>query len=60
MTLSMIRTRRPSRAGSDRPSPDTTPAVTEPASPIGLPTATTSCPIRRVSASPSGAAGAPG
>ena len=33
--------------------------VTEPARPIGLPTATTSWPIRRPSASPSGAAGAP-
>jgi hypothetical protein len=33
--------------------------VTEPASPIGLPTATTSWPICSRSASPSGAAGAP-
>ena len=50
---------RPSRAGIDRPSPLTTPAVTEPDSPIGLPTATTSWPIRSVSASPRSAAGAP-
>jgi hypothetical protein len=32
----------PDRVGSDRPSADTTPAVTVPAKPIGLPIATTS------------------
>ena len=42
----MMRTRRPARAGSDRPSADTTPAVTEPAKPCGLPIATTSWPTR--------------
>src|SRR5262249_5051887 len=43
------------RAGSDRPSALTTPAVTDPASPSGLPTATTSWPTLSVSASPSSA-----
>ena len=42
MTSSTTRAVRPSRVGSDRPSPLTTPAVTEPARPSGLPTATTS------------------
>src|SRR5690349_11436812 len=37
------------------PSAETTPAVTEPAKPFGLPIATTSCPTRRRSASPSSA-----
>src|SRR4051794_38207653 len=53
MTLSMIRLWRPTRAGSDRPSADTTPAVTDPANPCGLPIATTSWPTRSRSASPS-------
>ena len=48
MTSSTTRAVRPSRVGSDRPSPLTTPAVTEPASPSGLPTATTSWPTRSV------------
>ncbi|MPN41949.1 hypothetical protein SDC9_189504 [bioreactor metagenome] len=39
------------RTGSDRPRPLTTPAVTLPASPSGLPTATTRDPIRRSSTS---------
>jgi hypothetical protein len=43
------------RAGRDRPSALTTPAVTEPASPSGFPTATTSCPTTSWSASPSSA-----
>ena len=47
MTSSTTRAVRPSRVGSDRPSPLTTPAVTEPARPSGLPTATTSWPTRR-------------
>ena len=55
MTLSMMRPVRRVRAGSERPSADTTPAVTEPAKPCGLPIATTSWPTRRRSASPSGA-----
>jgi hypothetical protein len=38
--------------GKERPSALTTPAVTEPASPIGLPTATTSWPTRSRSAFP--------
>ena len=46
---------RPSRAGSERPSADTTPAVTEPAKPCGLPIATTSWPTRSAAASPSSA-----
>ena len=53
MTLSIVRTVSPARAGSERPSAETTPAVTEPAKPLGLPIATTSCPTRRRSASPS-------
>ena len=51
-------TRRPRAAvGSDRPSAETTPAVTDPVKPSGLPIATTSCPTRRSPASPSSAAG---
>src|SRR6185312_546101 len=57
MTSSTTRAVRPSRVGSERPSPLTTPAVTEPASPSGLPTATTSCPTRSVPASPRTAGG---
>jgi hypothetical protein len=57
MTSSTTRAVRPSRVGSDRPSPLTTPAVTDPASPSGVPTATTSWPTRRVLASPSSAGG---
>jgi hypothetical protein len=53
ITSSISRTAEPLRAGSDRPSPDTTPAVTDPASPSGLPTATTSWPTTRSSLSPS-------
>src|SRR5579871_5456073 len=40
------------RAGSERPSALTTPAVTDPARPSGLPTATTSWPTTSLSASP--------
>src|SRR2546428_485604 len=43
-------------AGSERPSADTPPAVTDPAKPFGLPIATTSWPTRSLSASPSSAA----
>ena len=56
ITLSIVRTVAASRAGSERPSAETTPAVTEPAKPCGLPIATTSWPTRSVSASPSAAA----
>ena len=56
MTFSTTRIVEPARAGSDRSSALTTPAVTEPARPIGLPTATTSSPTRSRSASPSSAA----
>src|SRR6478752_1274481 len=45
-------TTRPDFVGNDRPSPDTMPAVTLPARPSGLPTATTSWPTRRSSARP--------
>lgn len=45
-------TTRPERVGSDRPSAETTPAVTVPANPSGLPSATTSCPTRSRDASP--------
>ena len=45
MTLSTTRPRR--RVGSERPSAETTPAVTELPKPFGLPIATTSCPTRR-------------
>ena len=38
--------------GSERPSAETTPAVTEPLNPFGLPIATTSWPTRSCSASP--------
>src|SRR5438270_684707 len=57
MTSSTTRAVRPSRVGSDRPTPLTTPAVTEPARPSGLPTATTSCPTASVPASPRTAGG---
>ncbi len=57
MTSSIRRVAAPARAGSDRPSPDTTPAVTEPVSPSGLPTATTSWPTTSLSLSPSSAGG---
>ena len=53
ITSSIVRRVAPSRAGSERPSAETTPAVTEPANPCGLPIATTSWPTRRLSASPS-------
>src|ERR1700750_1588996 len=43
------------RAGRDQPSALTTPAVTDPASPSGLPTATTSWPTLSWSASPTSA-----
>ena len=49
----MTRTWSPERAGSERPSALTTPAVTLPASPSGLPMATTSWPTRSADASPS-------
>ena len=42
MTSSMMRTVPAARVGKERPSVLTTPAVTLPASPSGLPTATTS------------------
>jgi hypothetical protein len=42
ITSSMMRSVPPDRVGSERPSALTTPAVTLPASPSGLPTATTS------------------
>ena len=45
---------RPARVGNDRPSADTMPAVTLPAKPSGLPSATTSCPTRNRAASPRG------
>src|SRR4051794_22532734 len=57
MTSSTTRAVRPSRVGRERPSPLTTPAVTEPARPSGLPTATTSWPTRSPEASPSSAGG---
>src|SRR4051812_40054614 len=52
MTSSTTRAVRPSRVGSERPRPLTTPAVTDPARPSGLPTATTSWPTRSAPASP--------
>ena len=58
ITSSIIRVVPPSRAGSERPRADTTPADTEPVKPCGLPIATTSCPTRSSAASPSSAAGA--
>ena len=60
MTSSITRRLRPDQTGIERPSPLTTPAVTEPASPSGLPTAMTSWPTRRDSASPSSAGAAVG
>src|SRR5256886_5386457 len=42
----------PSAVASERPNPLTTPDVTEPEKPIGLPIATTSCPTRSWSALP--------
>src|SRR6266540_3908175 len=53
MTLSMMRPIRPLDAVNDLPSALTTPALTEPANPSGLPTAITSWPTRTSSASPS-------
>src|SRR5664279_5583373 len=50
-------TTRPARVGRERPSADTMPAVTLPASPSGLPNATTSCPTRSLAASPSSTGG---
>ena len=47
ITSSITRTCAPERAGSERPRALTTPAVTLPARPSGLPMATTSCPTRR-------------
>ena len=55
MTFSTMRPAEPARVGSERPSALTTPAVTEPAKPSGLPIATTSWPTRSRSASPSSA-----
>ena len=52
ITSSMSRAVLRPRAGRLRPSALTTPAVTDPARPSGLPTATTSEPTRRLSASP--------
>src|SRR5215472_8164008 len=60
ITSSIRRAAEPLRVGSDRPSALTTPAVTEPASPSGLPTATTSWPTTSSSASPSLAGGGVG
>jgi hypothetical protein len=56
ITFSTIRIAEPDRVGSERPSAETTPAVTEPAKPFGLPIATTSWPTCSRSASPSSAA----
>ena len=53
ITFSTRRVAEPVRVGRERPSAETTPAVTVPARPIGLPMATTSWPTRRESASPS-------
>lgn len=52
ITFSTSRPWAPDRAGMDRPSALTTPALTEPPNPRGLPTATTSWPTRKESASP--------
>src|SRR5580693_7541578 len=52
MTSSTIRTLSPARVGRERPRALTTPAVTVPARPSGLPTATTSCPTLSCDASP--------
>ena len=56
ITFSTSRLAWPSRAASERPRALTTPAVTEPAKPSGLPIATTSWPTRSRAASPNGAA----
>ena len=53
ITFSTSLPAEPVLVGSERPSAETTPAVTVPESPIGLPIATTSWPTRRESASPS-------
>ena len=42
VTFSTMRVADPERVGSERPRAETTPAVTEPAKPFGLPIATTS------------------
>ena len=60
MTSSITRRFRPDQTGMERPSPLTTPAVTEPESPSGLPTAMTSWPTRSNSASPISAGAAVG
>ena len=63
ITSSITRPAAPLRAGSDRPSALTTPAVTEPARPSGLPTATTSWPTTQavgVAELRPGRGGAPG
>src|SRR3984885_10903953 len=60
ITSSTSRAAAPLRVGSDRPTALTTPAVTEPARPSGLPTATTSWPTTSLSASQSSAAGSVG
>src|SRR5919106_4297350 len=52
MTFSTIRLAEPCLVGRARPTALTTPAVTEPGDPSGLPTATTSWPTRSRSASP--------
>src|SRR5262249_59532774 len=59
ITSSTSRPAEPLRVGRDRPRALTTPAVTDPASPSGFPTATTSWPTTSPSASPS-SAGRPG
>ena len=56
ITFSTRRLARPSRDVIDRPSAETTPAVTVPAKPSGLPIAMTSWPTLSRPASPSGAA----
>src|ERR1022692_2699559 len=57
MTSSITRTWAPDRVGSERPRALTTPAVTLPARPRGLPMATTSWPTRSADASPRRAGG---
>ena len=57
ITSSISRPAPAVRVGRDRPRALTTPAVTEPARPSGLPTATTSWPTTSSSASPSSAGG---
>ena len=59
ITFSTIRIVDPERVGNERPSAETTPAVTDPAKPFGLPIATTSWPTWSRSASPSSAATTP-